>query len=170
MRETDADATGTNQSNTIWIFCGKLRRCPVHAATRRIAHDPRGKSATKMKDPSGGTTGRVKAIWGAWGGWALAPNTADGGNYRSHIFKSRHPAERSRRSAIFLTIQFDGDCPEFTAPQAYWLYLQPIFPMPSTARRHSVRGSRKRYPQPRHFLRRACRWQPAEPSTRRPLP
>src|SRR6185312_7602467 len=31
----------------------------------------------KMKDPPGGTTGRVKP-YGRWGGWALAPNIASG--------------------------------------------------------------------------------------------
>ena len=28
-RKTDADATGTNQFDATWIFCGKLLRCPV---------------------------------------------------------------------------------------------------------------------------------------------
>ena|SRR2546428_2549227 len=33
MRETDADATETNQFDVTRIFCGKLSRCPVREAT-----------------------------------------------------------------------------------------------------------------------------------------
>jgi hypothetical protein len=33
-RKTDADATGTNQLDAIWIFCGKLLRCPVSVLAR----------------------------------------------------------------------------------------------------------------------------------------
>src|SRR5437870_1580928 len=41
----------------------------------------------KSKDPSGGTTGRVSSHMGAWGGWALAPNTASmGRDNRSHRY------------------------------------------------------------------------------------
>jgi hypothetical protein len=36
-RETDADATETNQLDVTWIFCGKLSRCPVRGATERAA-------------------------------------------------------------------------------------------------------------------------------------
>src|SRR5947209_12600037 len=50
---------------------------PVVAATRR---------SPETKDPSGGTTGRVKP-YGAWGVWALAPNMASiGRNSRSHRY------------------------------------------------------------------------------------
>src|SRR5258706_10824352 len=41
----------------------------------------------KTKDPSGATTGRVKPYGRAWGGWALAPNTASTGrDNRSHRY------------------------------------------------------------------------------------
>src|SRR5260370_5273883 len=41
----------------------------------------------KTKDPSGGTTGRGKPYGRAWGGWALAPNTASmGRDNRSHSY------------------------------------------------------------------------------------
>src|SRR4029077_1000126 len=40
---------------------------------------------------------------GAWGGWALAPDIADGEDYRSHAYWSSQPRRRSKRSAIFLT-------------------------------------------------------------------
>src|SRR5258706_5337013 len=41
----------------------------------------------KTKDPSGGTTGRVKPYGRAWGGWALAPNTASmGRDNHSHRY------------------------------------------------------------------------------------
>src|SRR5258708_13616844 len=35
-RETDADATGTNQFDVTGIFCGKLSRCPVRDTTDHV--------------------------------------------------------------------------------------------------------------------------------------
>src|SRR2546423_360215 len=50
---------------------------PILAATQ---------ASPETKDPPGGTTGRVKP-YGAWGGWALAPNMASmGRNSRSHRY------------------------------------------------------------------------------------
>src|SRR5436190_23065540 len=46
-----------------------------------------GGISPKTKDPSGGTTGRVKPYGRAWGGWALAPDTAlMGRDDRSHRY------------------------------------------------------------------------------------
>jgi hypothetical protein len=64
------------------------------------AYRPMGASP-ETKDPSGGTTGRVKP-YGRLGGWALAPNTASMGRaYRSHRYWSREGAARSNHPAIF---------------------------------------------------------------------
>jgi len=60
----------------------------------------------EMKDPSGGTTGRVKAIWGAWGGWALAPNIAMGRNYPlPHILVAEGLAHVQNGRRFFLTLR-----------------------------------------------------------------
>jgi hypothetical protein len=59
------------------------------------------KRPAETKDPSGGTTGRVK-LYGRWGGWALAPNTASlGRDCRSHSDRSRSPDETFKASADF---------------------------------------------------------------------
>src|ERR1700722_5599642 len=57
----------------------------------------------ETKDPSGGTTGRVK-LYGRWGGWALAPDTASlGRDYRSHIHRSPEGYRTFNAPSIFLT-------------------------------------------------------------------
>src|SRR5438105_8115681 len=63
----------------------------------------------KRKDPSGGTTGRVKAIWALGVDGRSRRIQPMGRDYRSHIDKSQHLAERSKRRAIFLTL-CRGDC------------------------------------------------------------
>jgi hypothetical protein len=66
---------GSNQSEGLLTrFLPANRYAPTIQARGRLSPE----SAMEIKDPSGGTTGRVKAIWGAWGGWALAPDIADG--------------------------------------------------------------------------------------------
>jgi hypothetical protein len=58
-------------------------------------------TSPETKDPSGGTTGRVK-LYGRWGGWALAPDTASlGRDYRSHIDWSRRAGETFKRATAF---------------------------------------------------------------------
>jgi hypothetical protein len=122
-RKTDADATGTNQSDATGIFCGKLLFCPattpakhpMSAGSRRNAgfffpirsqatrghcgiaqlqapqiSRPRTRRCTrhcqKRKTRPGGQPDGSSHM-GAWGGWALAPNTASmGRNYRSHFY------------------------------------------------------------------------------------
>jgi len=61
----------------------------------------RGETALKRKDPSGGTTGGSSHM-GAWGGWALAPNTADGeGNRKIKKNRTKAGAGRSKRPCDF---------------------------------------------------------------------
>ena len=56
----------------------------------------------KTKDPSGGTTGRVKPYGRAWGGWALAPNTASmGRDNRSTDIVSRQGRSTFKRTWDF---------------------------------------------------------------------
>ena len=57
----------------------------------------------KTKDPSGGTTGRVKP-YGRWGGWALAPNTASmGRDNHSHLSWSRKGRHTFKSPSDFLS-------------------------------------------------------------------
>jgi hypothetical protein len=64
-----------------------------------------GKYPAETKDPSGGTTGRVK-LYGRWGGWALAPDTASlGRDYRSHINWSRGAGETFKAPAAFFNFR-----------------------------------------------------------------
>src|ERR1700687_4342907 len=93
-KRTDADATETNQLDVTGIFCGKLLSCPA------IIRAPGTKA--KMRDPSGGTAGRVKPygrlVWMA----ACAEYSLDGeGFYRSHLYWSRRVSERSNGLQFF---------------------------------------------------------------------
>jgi len=54
-----------------------------------------------MKDPSGGTAGRVEP-YGRLGGWALAPNTAFGEGLTAPTFFGRRPPDiRSKQPPDF---------------------------------------------------------------------
>jgi hypothetical protein len=85
-----------------------------------IALQPRTyRMPAETKDPSGGTTGRVKP-YGAWGGWALAPNTASmGRDYRSHGYRSRKLRRTFNGPAIYLAFvgTFSEAFPGKTLPQ-----------------------------------------------------
>jgi hypothetical protein len=70
----------------------------------------------EMKDPSGDN--RTVKLMGAWGGWALAPNTADGEGLPLHIDKSQHLARRSKRRAD-LTL-CSGDCSQNHGAAGYF--------------------------------------------------
>ena len=229
-RETDADATETNQFDVTWIFCGKLSRCPVRGATERAAIEetrtntelsalstvklhgsmaalrsaprsfrlgrhaeipcvtrrteslqsasPRGaarlrpKPVPKMKDPSGGTTGRVKPYGRL--GWmgARAEYSRWGGITAPTYIKSQHARRTFKTPCDFFNLVFADDCRKITAQQAISRRLRPICPTPSMAGSRSVPGSRKRYRQtgqaPAFFLPRACRKpRQAEPPARR---
>ena len=114
------------------IFCGKLLRCPADCLARTLArrqilvfpassrqaasrHD--GVAATDLRGareerkpqkmrpkrktrPGGQPDG--SSYTGAWGGWALAPNTASmGRDYRSHRHRSREGRRTFKRPANF---------------------------------------------------------------------
>ena len=76
---------------------------PRPRSGQQIIRTKMAKRPAETKDPSGGTTGRVKP-YGRWGGWALAPNTASlGRDCRSHNDKSPRPRETFKAPAAFLT-------------------------------------------------------------------
>ena len=143
-----------------------------HAAKRKAcgSQSPRGaahdaasskKPVPEMKDPSGGTTGRVKP-YGALGVDGRSRRIQPmGRDYRSHIDKSQHPRRTFKISGDFFNLGFRGDCRKIAAQQAISRRLRPICPTPSTAGSHSAPGSRKRYRQtgqaPAFFLPQACR-------------
>ena len=69
MRGTDADATSEStrrDRNMLWKRPFFVQRCQHRVEKMPCRERPRvrvRKRGSKMKDPSGGTTGRVKAIW-----------------------------------------------------------------------------------------------------------
>src|ERR1700737_3743745 len=64
----------------------ELRSPQIRRAEGDFVRPECSEMRAKTKDPSGGTTGRVK-LYGRLGGWALAPNTASmGRDNRSHIY------------------------------------------------------------------------------------
>jgi hypothetical protein len=76
----------------------------------RIAREQRATSPQKRKGPSGGTTGRASRI-GAWGGWALAPNTAFlGGIGLPRLHWSGQRGKGSTRVRNFLRKVFAEKC------------------------------------------------------------
>jgi hypothetical protein len=81
-------------------YDGSLRTC---RRCNYLGDTTVGMGPLKMKDPPGGTTGRVKP-YGRWGGWALAPNIATGVFGLPHYFCRRAAGKRSKRLLIFLTI------------------------------------------------------------------
>src|ERR1700733_13703955 len=71
---------------------------PVPQAARRKCSKCQPKRKTR---PGGQPDG--SSHMGAWGGWALAPNTASmGRDYRSHRYWSRHGRRTFKPPAIFL--------------------------------------------------------------------
>ena len=154
-----------------------------HADERKVVRpaSPRGaacdaasfrKPVPKMKDPSGGTTGRVKP-YGALGVDGRSRRIQPmGRDYRSHINKSQHPRRTFKTPGDFFNLVFGAIAAKITAQQAISRRLRPICPTPSTAGGHSAPGSRKRYRQtdraPAFFLPQACRKpRQAEPPARR---
>src|ERR1700722_14855561 len=124
-RKTDADATGTNQFDATWIFCGKLLHCPVSVVVRApsSAESPENWRLSSLltvkrragiaelrwlparqpkRKPRPGGQPDGSSYMGAWGGWALAPNTASmGRDFRSHRYWSREPRRTFKSSAVF---------------------------------------------------------------------
>ena len=129
------------------------------------------KHVPKMKDPSGGTTGRVK-LYGRLGWMGARAEYSRWGGITAPTSISRSTLiERSKRRPIFLILA-RGDCRKITAQQPISRRLRPICPTPSTAGSRSVPGSRKRYRRtdraPAFFLHRACRKpRQAAPTARR---
>ena len=135
-----------------------VRKAGTAPRTTRLL--PR-KPVPEMKDPSGGTTGRVKP-YGALGVDGRSRRIQPmGRDYRSHIDKSQHPRRTFKISGDFFNLGFRGDCRKIAAQQAISRRLRPICPTPSTAGDRSAPGSRKRYRQtgqaPAFFLPQACR-------------
>src|ERR1700687_5242379 len=89
----------------------ELRSPQIRRAEADFVRPECSEMRAKTKDPSGGTTGRVK-LYGRLGGWALAPNTASmGRDNRSHIYwsrKGRRTFKCSCRFFNFLAGIFDG--------------------------------------------------------------
>src|SRR5439155_2317631 len=141
-------------SRTSTAACGWRAR----AVTRDAASSK--KTCAKMKDPSGGTTGRVKP-YGALGvdrrSRRIQPMGRDN---RSHIDKSQHPRRTFKTPGDFFNPVLGEIAAKITAQQAISRRLRSICPTPSTAGSHSAPGSRKRYRRtdraPAFFLPQAC--------------
>src|SRR5580698_10449348 len=89
-------------------------------ACRRVGQSQSRKWRQKRKTRPGGQPDG-SSYMGAWGGWALAPNTASmGRDYRSHPYWSRRGRPTFKRSAIFLTFWQEFYCPagRTTSPEA----------------------------------------------------
>jgi len=147
-----------------------LRSASPRDAARDAASSK--KPVPKMKDPSGGTTGRVKP-YGALGVDGRSRRIQPmGRDYRSHINKSQHPRRTFKTSGDFFNLLFGMIAGKNHGADAISRRWQPICPMPSMAGGHSAPGSRKRYRQPGRapgsFLPQAClRPRQAEPPARR---
>jgi len=164
--------------NFVWEDTRKYRA--VHADERHAQAAPHAtrllptKPVPKMKDPSGGTTGRVKP-YGALGVDGRSRRIQPmGRDYRSHIDKSQHPRRTFKISGDFFSLVFWAIAAKITAQQAISRRLRPICPTPSTAGGHSAPGSRKRYLQtgraPAFFRPQAClKQRQAEPPAPRSL-
>ncbi|MDB5611548.1 MAG: hypothetical protein JWP25_8448 [Bradyrhizobium sp.] len=183
-RKTDADATRTNQLDVTGIFCGKLLLCPASVSTARqsrtksrrntglFPYSPSSRLAAwrvcrgsqlrkcpkyrhKTKDPSGGTTGRVK-LYGRLGGWALAPNTASTGrDYRSHLYWSLRVAVRSKRPAIFFDFLTGISVRKIIAQRDDWLRQRRTFRTSPRPQARSRPWSREHPAGPKLFQRQA---------------
>jgi hypothetical protein len=87
---------------------------------RGAAHDAASskKPVPKMKDPSGGTTGRVKP-YGALGVDGRSRRIQPmGRDYRSHINKSQHPRRTFKTRGDFFNPLFGAIAAKITAQQA----------------------------------------------------
>jgi len=135
-----------------------------------------GNLAAESKDPSGGTTGRVK-LYGALGVDGRSRRIQPmGRDNRSHIYCVAAGLPNVQNVRRFSWVPVRGESPKITAQQGDWRHLRPIYPMPWTAGNHSTPGSQNCYRRltdqaPAFFLRQLC-WtqrQP-EPPARRPRP
>ena len=144
----------------------RVRRGGMMAATLS-----QPKSWPKMKDPSGGTTGRVKAIWALGVDGRSRLIQPMGRDCRSHEYKSRHPHRRSKHLAIFLDLLAGIPIPptaeharKFTGKRSFSGRSRWICRMPSLAHPRSAPCSQKCY------CGRTLSTLAAYPSSRRPEP
>ena len=107
-----------------------------------------GNHQPKMKDPSGGTTGRVKPYGRL--GWmgARAEYSCWGGITAPTVISRSTRAARSKRRTNFFNLLFGSGSRKSRRNGAICRRLRPICPLPSTAGRRSAPGSRKRYRPP----------------------
>src|SRR5229473_2103838 len=140
-KRTDADATETNQLDVTGIFCGKLLSCPA------VIRAPGSKA--KMRDPSGGTTGRVK-LYGRLG-WmgACAEYSLDGEGFTAPTYIGREGSPNVQTTCNF-----------FIARRADWLREQPPCRKPWQHRARSSPWSWEPPDGPRLFQRDGCREPP----------
>jgi hypothetical protein len=93
-----------------------LRSASPRGAARDAASSK--KPVPKMKDPSGGTTGRVKP-YGALGVDGRSRRIQPmGRDYRSHINKSQHPRRTFKTRGDFFNPLFGAIAAKITAQQA----------------------------------------------------
>jgi hypothetical protein len=84
-----------------WPGCGVAETANPSAAAGFVRR--KSEMRAKTKDPSGGTTGRVKP-YGRLGGWALAPNTASmGRDNHSHLSWSQKGRHTFKSPSDFLS-------------------------------------------------------------------
>jgi hypothetical protein len=130
----------------------------------------------KVKDPSGGTTGRVK-LYGALGVDGRSRRIQPmGRDNRSHTYCVAAGLPNVQNVRRFFWVPVRGGSPKITAQQGDSRRLRPIYPTPWQAGNHSAPGSQNCYRRltdqaPAFFLRQLC-WtqrQPAPPA-RRPRP
>jgi hypothetical protein len=78
--------TGHQQSSSQSraLIVSENRSPPLHALAPTATCGARRREPPRNERPVRGDNRTGQAIWGAWGGWALAPNIAMGRNYRSH--------------------------------------------------------------------------------------
>jgi hypothetical protein len=147
------------------------------ARTRRAADFTQAEAAeiaARNERPVRGDNRTGQAIWALGVDGRSRRIQPMGRDYRSHIDKSQHPRRTFKTPGDFFNLLFGAIAAKITAQQAISRRLRPICLPPSTAGRHSVPGSRKRYRQtgraPVFFLPQAClKQRQAEPPAPRSL-
>src|SRR3954451_20589111 len=121
-------------------------------ARRSMADGVAIRGSPETKDPSGGTAGRVKP-YGAWGGWALAPNMASiGRNSRSHSYSVLRGRLSVQSASGFFWV---AELLRIIAPPSHWPPRQLAFPTPRRAGLPAALRQPTLLQQPRRPLRAA---------------
>src|ERR1700691_2641623 len=90
---------------------------PARQPVQPISPDGSARNVSQNERPVRGDNRTGQAIWGAWGGWALAPDTASmGRDYRSHQHWSRHRRRTFKPPAIFFGLFLAGAALRLDAP------------------------------------------------------